>query len=181
MNAHNFTATIAVVVHVLTACGNSEEGAPTVDATALPPDAQCADEEKTIRFPDGDGDGFGDVTDPGGLRCPTPGFVTEHSDCADGDGSAHPAQTEFSTVPVEGAVSTGFAYDFNCDGIQSAQYPTARQPCQFRPLVGCEGAFEAWNEIVPACGESRTWVDYCRRVGMSCVPEGAKARVQACR
>ena len=56
-------------------------------------------------YADGDGDTFGDATDPGSAYCDAPaGFVADATDCDDAEGTVHPAASE---------VCNGF--DDNCD------------------------------------------------------------------
>ena len=60
----------------------------------------------TLRYPDGDGDGFGDST-TGERRCAAEGWVTQGGDCDDGDARIHPGAVEICDLD---------AVDEDCDG-----------------------------------------------------------------
>ncbi|MEC7947629.1 MAG: MopE-related protein, partial [Myxococcota bacterium] len=67
----------------------------------------------TVYYPDTDGDGFGDETDPGSAYCDDPStssetWLTERTDCNDSDAAIHPAATE---------VCDAANVDEDCDGL----------------------------------------------------------------
>jgi hypothetical protein len=69
-------------------------------------DEDDAVDTRTV-YEDGDGDGFGDMDDPGLPCCGCPsGYVSDHSDCDDADASIHPGADEYCD-----------AVDSDCDGL----------------------------------------------------------------
>jgi hypothetical protein len=74
-----------------------------------------------VFYRDSDGDTFGDsggtilqgTAKAGCAGSPPPaGFVADNTDCDDGDGQAHPGQTDFFSVPTAGKKN----FDYNCSG-----------------------------------------------------------------
>jgi hypothetical protein len=62
---------------------------------------------------------------------PRAGYVADHADCDDQDNRAHPNQTAFFGMPMNG-ITGPLAYDFNCDTMiekSVPEYPGAS--CEF--------------------------------------------------
>jgi hypothetical protein len=70
----------------------------------LEQDCEACDEPGLVYYPDEDGDGFGDATSP--TTCPQgAGYLTDGSDCDDGDPQVHPGAEEYCN-----------GVDDDCDG-----------------------------------------------------------------
>ncbi len=96
---------VCSLVSLIAACSGGEQGG---DDGA--PDAACA----TAKFyPDGDGDGFGDMARPVDMCTAPVGYISKGGDCRDADASSHP-----------GAVELCDAVDNNCDGLLDDADPT---------------------------------------------------------
>ncbi len=102
-------------------------------------------------YRDGDRDGFGD---PGVRRnaCARPsGYVTDNTDCADGDANAHPGQAAFFTTRIVGsALADPLRYDYDCDRAILKQY---------RVVAVCSSTLRAgWDgPPIPYCGDARPY------------------------
>lgn len=132
-----------------------------------------------IVYRDIDGDGFGSKLDSAALTCaPLSGYVGNNLDCADQDARANPGQMAFLTSPIMGPTSAGSLWDFNCNGTEETQFPTAHAFCNQGP-VSCQGAANKWlGEFGAKCGETRTWILACSG---SCVLQSSELRAQGCR
>ena len=77
----------------------------------------------TTWYADSDGDGYGDVSEPF-ESCQSPsGYVSDDTDCDDGDDAIHPAATEvcnFVDDNCDGALMTG-GEDADADGIDNCE------------------------------------------------------------
>lgn len=153
------------------------------------PDASttCPDDQKVRLYPDADGDGFGDALAAGELVCgASTGLVTTHSDCADGDKTAHPGG-DFSTTPIAGVTSGGLAFDYDCDGAETQEWTTAAPAtCQSYPADECPatlGAPGLWATVIPKCGANGVWITGCAKnvPGNFCGPTGSTTKTQACK
>ena len=105
----------------------------------------------------------------------------DSTDCRDDNALVFPGQTSYQTTAIAGAPSS-VNYDYNCDMVESAQYPV-------RPAFGviecrinfgtCFGS-TYWDESsAPACGSTRT-LSYCLSLGRSCFRVSREAQA-ACR
>lgn len=148
--------------------GRADGGAATDGGPPSSPDASCM---MVTVYPDADGDGFGDASEPPTKRCiDAPGFVGNNLDCADGDAKAFPGQPEYFSVPILGA-RTVEPFDFNCDGTTDVKLPLSASACGPglpRPEP------DSWLGKVPECGQA----------GNLIVPSGdckTQSIVQTCR
>ncbi len=132
-----------------------------------------------MRYPDEDGDGFGDPA--GGQHvcgAAPPGFVENSFDCYDGNADAHPDHLGHH-VAHRGDGS----FDYDCDGFESLE--AARQ-ATCGPWPGCEtagGKGTGWVGSFPACGEEGAWMFDCdqRFLWTHCRQEVDRGRLAACR
>lgn len=118
-------------------------------------------------YPDKDKDGFGDKSAPPTSACiPPEGYVADHTDCADDDARANPAQSVMQESPVKG---TGGG-DFNCDGVQAPQLNESIRTCEF-PCSFASGP--GWLTQSPECGAVGTWLLGCEpgAVFGECAPQ----------
>ncbi len=107
------------------------------------------------------------------LRAPITGAV----DCNDTNSLARPGQTSFYVSPHDGRGN----YDYDCDGVETLQYPNAyllTPPSCVSARGVCLGATQ-WRTTVPACGETGT-LSRCVASGTMCVRSSATERA-ACR
>jgi cysteine-rich repeat protein len=121
-------------------------------------------------YPDADGDGWGvegatvcGATAPAGYGAP--------GDCCDTNADVHPEQTAFFELPHTCAPDGTPSWDFDCDGIETPEWPDVAAPCPTGPrdepscpagsgwcsaasgVAGCIGA--------PACGASGVYQAEC--------------------
>lgn len=132
------------------ACADIGGGGDSGDAAE--PDGGTCDDPATY-YPDRDGDRYGD---PGETRaaCQQPsGFVTDGTDCDDGDDRAHPgaadgcngADDDCNGTPDDGACAAGCA-----DGQREGFVDLAGEP----GIAGCSGGFAVAGLLAdapPAC------------------------------
>jgi len=136
-------------------------------------------------YRDSDNDKFGDRsgTVAGGTAivgcdnaAPPAGFVTDKTDCDDGDARAFPGQTEFFADTSLGKGSN----DFNCDGTvtkETPEYPGST--CQF--CAEAKGTCESYPTCSSAGEQSRLSCAYykdpiCAIVGGNCFTCGYQPR-----
>jgi large repetitive protein len=131
---------------------------------------------------DSDTDGYGDPA-VSLTACEEPAaYVTNASDCYDGNKNANPDQTEFYTGD-RGDTS----FDYDCDGTEEQEL-TDLGECEANDEDGdaeCNVASEGWNGSAPACGDQNTWVTSCveginSSGDLTCAESGARG-TQACR
>ncbi|MEM6958063.1 MAG: putative metal-binding motif-containing protein [Myxococcota bacterium] len=138
------------------------------------------DEGVTVSlFVDEDCDGFGVGAARAGCLSPEgftpPGFATRDGDCADDDLRANPDATRFFSTRIEGEVSTGLPFDFNCDGAET----TRHMPC-----LSCQDGFcyQPRADVAigdPVCG--RNYVHQPTTDGPCRNDGSAAARAVTCR
>jgi len=156
---------------VAAGCGGSDNG----DSSNFTPVATG-----NIYYVDADGDGYGSMLIAGVSAATAPaGYVSNKLDCADGDSRAHPGQTAFFTTPITGATYLPLPYDFNCDGVETPEYPTAIAGACWTASPCSSGGSNVWDGSVPQCGNVGSWLLQCRLVGSSCTPV-TNSRTQAC-
>jgi MYXO-CTERM domain-containing protein len=103
-------------------------GGTDEDCDGLLDDADPSVDPSTFAavYPDVDGDGFGDASaEPGACEAPA-GYVSDNTDCDDGDAGVHPAAEE---VPGDGV-------DQDCDGVDPSEAPSDDAPAK----SGCSTA-----------------------------------------
>jgi hypothetical protein len=127
-----------------------------------------------LRYPDADGDMFGDNSAPKTLCEPIEGFIEAGGDCNDQQTTVNPAQQAYFDSPIAGTQS----YDYDCDGRETLQYRSTADcasagPANCRDLVG-------WIDEIPECGARGRWVT-CSKVQADCEAIRTEARTQACR
>ncbi|MBM4372936.1 MAG: hypothetical protein FJ098_14880, partial [Deltaproteobacteria bacterium] len=110
----------------------------------------------TTFYKDSDNDGFGDASTAGKCYCQATGSfkVLTATDCYDGNGAAHPGQTQFFAVHRGDG-----SFDYDCSGSETKQWTQVAGGCV---LLGdlCSGS-DGWNGPVPACGVAKTWLFSC--------------------
>jgi hypothetical protein len=84
-----FCSGVLLTTSVL-ACGSGSIGDLEADSAV----ASCPDSELVTVYRDGDGDGFGDPGQPMSVCGSLAGYVSDSSDCDDGDALVNPASTE---------------------------------------------------------------------------------------
>jgi hypothetical protein len=137
--------------------------------------SDCAGVACTTLYPDADGDTFGDRSATvangkakamcGGVA--NAGWVTTNTDCCDaGDAaqSVHPGQTAWFTTPGP----CGIKFDYDCDGMEAAQY-TAGGQCD---LTMCSAGFVA----ATACGAMGDFQTCDGAVPVVCAPPASQAQ-----
>jgi hypothetical protein len=108
-------------------------------------------------YEDGDGDGYGDASGTPVVDCsvPSTGYVSDHTDCDDGDASIHPGASD---IPDDGidqdcdgtdasALSDddgdGYTSDVDCDDSDAAINPGASEVCGDGIDQDCDGSDES--------------------------------------
>ena len=135
-------------------------------------DGACIGCTKSTFHRDADGDGFGD---PGKSveECEVPqGYVTDASDCDDGDKEANPKQTAFFDQPTDVTKS----FDYNCDGTEEKKH-TSVASCLSSPFCTKGG----WRSAAPGCGKSGTWITCKTTYIWPFCGEVTASRTQPCR
>ncbi|HMV68301.1 MAG TPA: putative metal-binding motif-containing protein [Myxococcota bacterium] len=136
-------------------------------------------------YRDGDGDGYGSNTTISACSQPS-GYVTNHSDCYDGNSRAYPGSNAGYNTQHRGDGS----FDYDCDGVISYQYNRSSG-------WGCDGESDFfgsdvwWNEgwvttPGPDCGASADWATSCDYDVYPWYveingPAGISRRTQACK
>ena len=128
-------------------------------------------------YPDGDGDTYGDPagTTVCAATAPT-GRVADHTDCCDAVADANPGQTAWFDVSYTCGTSAA-SFDYDCDGVAEQRDATAGGGCA--RVGGRCATTVGWADatVVPACGESASFVTGCTG---GCRPI-LETRTQACR
>lgn len=108
-------------------------------------------------YPDFDNDGYGDDSSELTLFCVNLplGFVSNSSDCDDTEANVNPGTVDWFSTP-----SPNGSYDYNCDGVETRRYEGATSGCTFS-AGSCNFSTPGWEGIVPACGQSGTYVTGC--------------------
>lgn len=157
--------------------------------------ATTADDTRTAYFADCDRDRYAAsmtgsmlVCDPpssppstcaGGGWTPTSPVNAETIDCNPGNVDVNPGQTRYFTMGIPGASSTR-DFDYNCDGMETAQYTTTTGifSC-FEYRGSCLGS--SYYQSSPVCGMSNR-VNRCVRLRTGlCGYELAASALVACR
>jgi len=185
-----------------------DAGAVVPDAGSLPvyERPRC----ETLIYRDSDGDGFGDpATALASCTLTLPsGYVTNGSDCYDGNARAYPGRP----VGGSGEHRGDGSFDFDCDGVETAlvtevaQCPTFtpddyrcppanfdweagdypnQQECYEVLRARWDGPREGWWLTAPKCGEVALFgveLDYTRETSWTCgAPRKTQLRMQTCR
>jgi hypothetical protein len=141
--------------------GDCDDTAPEVHPNAIEAcddlDNDCdglIDSEDTVQFSaddpicylDHDGDGFGDLDDPGHPSCACTLEETQLTgDCNDSDSYVHP-EAVFQTIPTLAG-----DFDYNCDGVEEPDYVELGH-CEF-DSTGTACVFQpGWFSDLPECG-----------------------------
>ncbi len=136
----------------------------------------------TTYYLDSDTDGYGDP-DTSQVACEKPSsYVTNSSDCYDGNKKANPDQTDWFT----GDRGDG-SYDYDCNKLEEKETEDLGQ-CVGETDEGeleCELEQAGWDGSAPACGDRETWINSCTaRVdaagSSSCSASGSR-ETMACR
>jgi len=125
------------------------------DGTSCFKVSQCSSGACTQFWRDADNDtftttaaSFCGTTPPGGFRSAAKGL-----DCDDTAPSVFPGQTAFFATPRAGG-----GFDYDCDGIQTQQFPTTGFCSQF----GCSNPGKVWTGTsVPQCGALGNLLQSC--------------------
>jgi len=164
--AGNAGATIHVPV-VIDLCRDADQDGFGSQPNTTCPNAgiDCDDDDPTIPaaltyYQDLDGDGFGDATVAQTVCVPDPGFVTDNTDCNDGDPEIRPGVLE----DCENGV------DDNCDDVLDSQDATCLPDCagSVRDLLG------SWNFTGPRVDVALNAAGLCGKlldVGATSSPE----------
>ncbi len=159
--------------------GDCDDGdasvAPGTAETCDGVDQDCdgfTDEGVASRFyRDTDGDGFG-VVDDFVDACAAPGgFVSQPFDCDDADAGVFPEEPDFHA----GARASG-SFDYDCDGVETRQIADAAAACD-----RCTAAGRIWQDAVPECGATGTYLDCDWSAATGCSEAGRGPLAAACR
>lgn len=112
---------------------------------------------------DSDSDGYPDYgasqsTSTG--TCRTSMTSMTQTDCGPDSANAYPGATTYRSTSFTNT-ATGLSYDWNCDGTETKQYPTATYSCY--ACTNGSGYASTRNTVAgfvsstPACGASGTW------------------------
>jgi hypothetical protein len=130
-------------------------------------------------YRDSDGDGYGNSSDSiigygtiqNSVCVPAvqQGYVANAQDCCDSDAEAHPGQTSYYSAPRQGCGG----YDYDCDGSETRQYPTAASKTFWYPpgsslpqACYCNSGWDGGS--VPGCGMSKYYLNYYSPMAMDC-------------
>ena len=122
-------------------------------------------------YADSDGDGYGDPSTSTVACSGSSGWVSNSSDCYDGNAEANPAQSGYFDVDRGDG-----SYDYDCNGVNDAQYTSAGS-CGGWPACA---TYAGWSSHVRACGVTADYIISCNLTGLSC-SETTESRTQACR
>jgi hypothetical protein len=137
-------------------------------------ESSSADASTWYRDADGDGYGSASVTTPG---CSQPvGYVSNNTDCYDGNASAYPGATSYHSSPRGDS-----SYDYNCDGSQSKYYTSSYSCSVDWDGFSCDGYTNGWSGSAPACGSNGTWRSGCSASLWSCDYSSSSSLTQVCR
>ena len=133
---------------------------------------------------DSDTDGYGDEENSlDACQQPTD-YVTNKSDCYDGNKNAHPDQDDFFTGDRGDS-----SFDYNCDGAEE-QGESDLGECNAvndddGDLEDCDLSTEGWEGSLPDCGYRGTWVTKCTKAldhdGTPICTTSGTRETQACR
>jgi large repetitive protein len=125
----------------------------------------------TTLYADSDGDGYGDPATSIVACSGSSGWVSNSSDCYDGNADANPAQAGyFTTDRGDGS------YDYDCNGVNDAQYTSAGS-CGGWPACT---TYAGWTSHVRACGVTANYITSCN-TSLGACSETTESRTQACR
>jgi hypothetical protein len=137
----------------------------------------CISNQCGTYFRDVDGDGFGAGTavslcSSGSVPA---GYSATDTDCCDTDPAAKPGQTSYFPTARIGCGG----YDYNCDVVESPQYPTAvasgSQACFGTPP--CIADQIGYRSPVPGCNGFGSWQE-CNTANCTTITQ---TRQQSCR
>jgi hypothetical protein len=108
-------------------------------------------------YEDSDGDGYGDASGTPLVVCtpPSSGYVSDHTDCDDGDSSSYPGAHDIPDDGIDqdcdGIDATdltdddgdGYTSDVDCDDSDASVHPGAAEVCEDGIDQDCDGADEA--------------------------------------
>jgi hypothetical protein len=120
---------------------------------------------------DEDGDGFGDAKHPVDACTMPPHYVTNSTDCYDGNVNAHPGQA----ASFDGERGDG-SFDYDCNGVGTPD-ATVIGKCGSVPF--CSGS-PGWKASAPECGKSGTWLATCTGLTTIC-GQTMETRIQKCK
>jgi hypothetical protein len=141
------------------------------DCDGLTDDADPGVTGTSTLYADSDGDGYGDPSTSTVACSGLSGWVSNSSDCYDGNAEANPAQSGYFEIDRGDG-----SYDYDCNGVNDAQYTSAGS-CGGWPACA---TYAGWDSHVRACGVTANYIISCNLTGLSC-SETVESRTQACR
>ena len=122
-------------------------------------DLTPADCVEAVWFEDGDGDGFGDVADPGTRACESPGLVPTATDCDDADATVHPGASEICDPADRDEDCDGRAEDDDSDVEGAVPYAPDIDGDGFGDdslaVTSCEPGDTTWTSTLGDCDDTR--------------------------
>jgi len=125
---------------------------------------------------DADSDGYG-TSSSSTVACYQPtGYVSNTSDCYDGNASANPGSTSYyASNRGDGS------YDYDCDGSESRYYTTSYACSYDWSGFSCDSYTNGWTGSTPGCGSSSTYATGCSASWWSCSYSSTSTYSQYCR
>jgi hypothetical protein len=122
----------------------------------------CTVSTPTTWYRDADGDGYGNPS-ASISACSPVGYVSDNTDCNDGDATIHPGQSSWYTTP-----DSAGNYDYSC-GYPPVQKFTALEQCANVADSNCTSCASGhcqtlsvlgWNDggVIPACGATANFI-----------------------
>ena len=131
----------------------------------------------TTYYRDADGDTYGSSTTTTAACSLPSGYVTNNSDCQDGNSNVRPNQTTYYTTPYT-TTSGSSSYDYNCNGAQE-EYYGGGGICHVSGFSCSKTAGYVYTGSTPSCGNSGNYVTSCTYYGVYC-DEVTTATTQKC-
>lgn len=111
-------------------------------------------DKRTAWYLDADGDSFGNPLQIKKAERLPKGYVSNDSDCNDGNATINQKQEAWYTRPYINN-NNDESFDYNCDGIEQLR---------FSEYADCKKASGWQLNTLPACGETGLWLTGCEIV-----------------
>jgi len=126
-------------------------------------------------YQDADGDGYGSTSTTTACYQPT-GYVSNSSDCYDGNANAYPGAADYWRVNRGDS-----SYDYDCDGSESKYYTTTYSCSTDWDGFSCSSYTNGWSSSVPSCGGTGSYRTGCSASWWSCSYSSSSTYYQYCK